>query len=444
MPNPARNIHIGVSDYYKNLCISAAIIGSTITISWLFVFMANGRWNIVALELILIMAAIPCWIIAARGEFSNGIMLAQLCCAIFVATFCLLFDVPNENAPRTTHVFFLCIAIVGYINYHRSPSRYQLALIALSVVGFVVFCGSNLALSFADPIPDGFRVTSSLFNAAIATGVLCGGVAAMHAQTTHSARIAHEFQAALWDEQFELFFQPQMDAARNILGAEALLRWKHPKRGYVPPAEFIPAAERAGFMPRLEKWVISDACRALSRWKEAPATRDLTLSINVTASQFAQPAFAQFIETTVSSHGLRPEQIKLELTENVLVTDFEAIIARMKTLRAAGFCISLDDFGTGYSSLSYLRQLPLNQIKIDRSFVRSVAESPRAAAIARGIVQLGQDLNLDMLAEGIETAEQLEIMASFGCASFQGYHLARPMPLDEFLTLVAEGRSTGS
>lgn len=180
---------------------------------------------------------------------------------------------------------------------------------------------------------------------------------------------ATELRSALSDSQFELFYRAQVRADGTLLGAEALLRWNHPKRGYIPPADFIALAQQTGFMPTIGAWVIAEACKTLARWQENPATQNLTLSINITADHFVDAGFSGQLLDAASSQGIKPQLLKLELTESVFLFDIEAAIAKMKLLDRSGFTISLDDFGTGYSSLSYLRQLPLKQIKIDRSFV---------------------------------------------------------------------------
>lgn len=418
-------------DYLFVLCKISSIFGLVISIAWIGVFVVTDHWKSALSLAILGIVVSSCWVIARNGRFSTGLMLTQLACLIFVTAFSLLFDISNAAAPRTTHVFLLVIALVGYINLQRESSWQQLSLIAACLLAFIVFTASPLKLSLMDPIPDTFHAARAWVNAVLATGFLCGGVAAMNAEFS-TARTARELGAALSGKQFELFYQAQVDSRGAVTGAEALLRWKHPKRGYVAPADFIPNAEKSGFMPRLGGWVVEEACRTLASWQASPVMRDMVLAINVSAAQFIMPDFVEVVRRTADSHGISPGMLKLELTESVFVSDVDEVIRKMRALREAGFAIALDDFGTGYSSLSYLRQLPLTQLKIDRSFVRGVTDNPRVAAVTRNIIQMGHDLHLEILAEGIETSEQWQVMRAYGCTSFQGFQFARPLPRPEF------------
>ena len=428
------------TDHLMAVCIYGSLLSLALSFLWLAAFLLAANWSAALAVVSLVVAAIPCWLIAHNGRFSLGIMLAQIVCGIFLFCFSLVFDVPSEAYPRTTHLYFLVIAIVGFINYRREPSRLQLPLIGLCLVAFIALSARHLAVPFAMPMSDDIRVVGTWFNAGCAIGMLCGCIVAMHLDFSRDAERAKELQKAVWKQQFHLVYQPQVDTRGRALGAEVLLRWTHPKRGEVPPSEFIPVAERAGLMPQLGGWVIAEACRTLATWRDDAIRQNLTLSVNVAADQFIQPDFYDALLQAVDKSGISPAMLKLELTETVFVHDVDAIVAKLRLLRSAGFAISLDDFGTGYSSLSYLRQLPLNQIKVDRSFVRSVAESRRAAALAKTIVQIGHDLGLDVLAEGIETEEQHAIMLAYGCTGFQGFHFGRPMSLPAFEAWLAEPR----
>ena len=235
-----------------------------------------------------------------------------------------------------------------------------------------------------------------------------------------------ELRRALKDRQFSLHFQPQFDRLGRIVGAEALLRWFHPERGMVSPADFIPVAERSGLILPIGRWVMANACEQLSAWQRDPATRGITLAVNVSARQFRHPDFVAEVEQVMRDYDTPPELLQIELTESLLLDDMEEAIGRMQRLRSLGVEFALDDFGTGYSSLSYLKRLPLSQLKIDRSFVRDVLTDPNDAAITRTIIALGRSLGLEVLAEGVETAEQHRFLMEQGCDVFQGYLLARP------------------
>ena len=210
------------------------------------------------------------------------------------------------------------------------------------------------------------------------------------------------------------------------------MRWTHPVRGSVPPARFIPIAEHTGFILELGLWVLQTACLKLANWRLNPATAALTMSVNVSARQFRHPQFVEQVLATLAWAGADPARLKLELTESMLVDNIEELVAKMAVLKKHGVNFSLDDFGTGYSSLSYLKRLPLDQLKIDQSFVRDVLVDAHDAAIARTIVALGQSMGLAVIAEGVETTGQRDFLAQNGCYLFQGYLYSQPLAPDLF------------
>jgi diguanylate cyclase (GGDEF)-like protein/PAS domain S-box-containing protein len=253
-------------------------------------------------------------------------------------------------------------------------------------------------------------------------------------QTVVSARVALEsdLRQSLQQHEFFLHYQRQADDRGHTLGAEALVRWRHPRRGVVSPALFIPLAEETGLIMPLGQWVLETACRQLAVWAAKPETAHLTVAVNVSPRQFGHPDFVQQVLEVLERTGARPHRLKLELTESLLVANVEATITKMTTLKEHGVGFSLDDFGTGYSSLSYLKRLPLDQLKIDQSFVRDVLIDANDAAIARTIVALGQTLGLEVMAEGVETVDQRDFLARNGCHAYQGYLFSQPMPAEEF------------
>ena len=252
-------------------------------------------------------------------------------------------------------------------------------------------------------------------------------------QTAVSARAALEadLRRGLQEDQFALYYQPQVDAG-GVTGAEALLRWQHPLRGFISPAEFIPVAEESGLILPLGRWVLETACHQLAAWAAQPATAHLNVAVNVSARQLRQGDFVEQVVKLLASSGANPCRLKLEITESMLLDNVEQIIVKMGALKALGVGFSLDDFGTGYSSLSYLKRLPLDQLKIDQSFVRDVLTDPNDAAIVRTIVALAQSLGLAVIAEGVETAPQRDFLAAHGCHAYQGYLVSPPLPLAQF------------
>jgi EAL domain-containing protein (putative c-di-GMP-specific phosphodiesterase class I) len=245
-----------------------------------------------------------------------------------------------------------------------------------------------------------------------------------------------DLRTALHLEQFFLVYQAQVDSGGQLVGAEALVRWRHPQRGIVSPAIFIPRAEENGLIVPLGLWVLREACRQLALWGEQGSATDfLTLAVNVSSSQFRQPDFVDQVIMTLEETGADPRRLKLELTESLLVDNVETVIEKMSALREIGVHFSLDDFGTGYSSLSYLKRLPLSQLKIDQCFVADLLVDPNDAAIVQTIIELGRSFGLAVIAEGVETVDQREYLAKSGCAAFQGYLYGKPGPAEALLLI---------
>jgi len=242
-----------------------------------------------------------------------------------------------------------------------------------------------------------------------------------------------ELRYGLQEGQFVLHYQPQVDGEGRVTGAEALVRWQHPSRGLVSPAEFIPLAEKTGLIEALGHWVLESVCAQLLAWRARAETADLTLAMNVSAREFRHPEFVARALAVIDRTGVDPQKLMLEFTESTLPDDLEETIAKMTAMKAHGERFSLDDFGTGYSSLSYLKHLPLDQLKIDQSFVRDVLIGPNDAAFAKTIIALGQNLGLAVIAEGVETVEQRDFLAHQGCCAFQGYLFGRPGPVELLL-----------
>ena len=248
-------------------------------------------------------------------------------------------------------------------------------------------------------------------------------------------RARAEVEAGLWEaleqQQFVLHYQPQIAADGTVVGAEALVRWLHPERGTVLPAEFIPLAEDSGLILRLGRWVLETACAQLAAWAADPQRAHLSIAVNVSAREFRHEDFVAEVLDVLARSGANPARLELELTESSLVIDVDKVAAKMDALKARGVGFALDDFGTGYSSLAYLKRLPLEQLKIDRSFVRDILIDPNDAAIARMIVVLAENLGLDVVAEGVESEEQRVFLAQQGCRTYQGNLFSRPLPVAE-------------
>jgi diguanylate cyclase (GGDEF)-like protein len=316
-----------------------------------------------------------------------------------------VLDLPSVSGERQTY------------GYHCSAS-----------IGVTVFCDDS---SSVDELYK--RADTAMYQAkAAGRNAVRFFDPTMQAEVSERAAVANELREAVLKGQFVLYFQPQVDAAGRVLGSEALLRWLHPTRGVVTPDRFIAVAETMGLIQPIGRWVIEAACAQLVAWSARPETSKLTLSVNVSAAQFRDQEFIDHALSVLETTGAPPHRLKLEITESLAMSNVEDVIEKMSRMRSVGVSFSLDDFGTGYSSLAYLRRLPIDQLKIDRSFVRDVLTDPNDAVIARTIIALANAMGLEVIAEGVETEAHRRFLASQGCHGYQGFLFARPMPIDRF------------
>lgn len=276
------------------------------------------------------------------------------------------------------------------------------------------------------------QVDFALFQAkAAGQNQMCFFDPVLQAEITALALLEEDLRHAVERKQLRLFYQPIVNQEQLVVGFEALIRWHHPERGMVSPSEFIPLAERTGLILSIGNWVLNEACIQLARWATLPDKAHLRISVNVSPPEFELLDFEQRVQNAIICNGAPADRLKLEVTESMLLGNLESIIPKMQALRKLGVRFSLDDFGTGYSSLRYLKQLPLNQLKIDQSFVRDLETDPNDAVIAKIIVQLAQSMGLEVVAEGVENQAQFEILRSYGCEYFQGYLFGRPTPFSD-------------
>ncbi|WDR06148.1 EAL domain-containing protein [Devosia rhodophyticola] len=431
MPNPTP-VHI--SQYSKRTAVayrygSLAIAG--IGLIWAVIFAAMGAWVGVAMEVAVFATGLVIYQLNLRGHNTFGILAGQAALIAIATTMGLFLDVPTATAPRVSHLYLLVVAALGYLNYQREKSRAQLALIGLCLMAFIVLASAPLT-SPQVVMPEMVRSAGTWINTTIATAMLAACIHAMQAEFVRKDKFGRDLMAGLWNNEFQLVYQPQVDLSHATIGAEALLRWNNPQRGSVSPMEFIPQAEKFGLMVAIGSWVLEKGCYTLAEWGKDRHFQHLRLSINVSASQLMHEDFEVLVGNTLVKTGADPQRLILELTESVLVTDMELVITKLNRLREMGITISLDDFGTGFSALSYLRRLPIQQIKIDRGFVQDAVRTPRSASLVGNVIRIGLDLDQDVLAEGVETTEQHALLAKLGCTQFQGYLYDKPMALPDF------------
>lgn len=413
---------------YQYASLTLVVIG----LGWAGVFSWLGWWNVVAVDALLIVIGLTSYLLIRSGQLNYGLLLSQAALILIAIVLSLVIDVPSADAPRVSHLYLLVIATLGYLNYRRQASRIQLALIAACLLAFIALASSPLTHAYIMPLPDSVRMVGGWVNTVTAVVMLCACVYAMQAEFSRVDTIGRDLMDALWNGEFTLVYQPQVDGRRATIGAEALLRWSSPQRGPVSPADFIPEAERSGLMVRIGGWVLEEACGTLAEWSRDPEFRHLTLSVNVSAKQLLDEDFEPLVRNVLASTGAPPHKLILELTESVLVTEMDVVVAKLNALHAIGITVALDDFGTGYSSLAYLRRLPVQQLKIDRGFVQDAVKSARNASLAENVIRIGRDLGQNVLAEGVETEQQHAVLSRAGCAQFQGYLYGRPMQLADF------------
>ncbi|QLF70528.1 EAL domain-containing protein [Peteryoungia desertarenae] len=414
---------------YGALSLAAVAMG----LIWGAIFYAAGLWPILpGLSLVIAAGLIGLLVIQRKHLHQNRLLMLQLGYLALIVYFCLYIDIPTPSAPRISHQFLLVLGIAGYIDYIRQKSLAQVLILLACGISFVLFVALQNPLSVESPIPDEIRAIGIWFNAITVVLLIAICIYVLRREFVRDGQILRDLQIAMRRDQLTLAFQPQVNAKGRLIGAEVLMRWTHPTRGPISPAIFIALAEEGDLMPELGRWVLRKACETLAAWQIDPDLKQLDLAINVSARQFVQPDFVAQVSGIVRASGASPKRIKLELTESVALSSLELVKSRMQSLADLGIRFSLDDFGTGYSSLNYLRNLPVQEIKIDRSFTNEAREGSRSGSLIRSIIQIGHDLELVVLAEGVETHSQFEYLKGLGCQEFQGFYFGAALSHDEF------------
>jgi EAL domain-containing protein (putative c-di-GMP-specific phosphodiesterase class I) len=433
------------SELHRRRVLVMLWIGSSLMVvmglGWGLYFASRGAWTIVLMDMVILGAGLTSGWLTHHKRTRRAFAVLVTSMFVIICGVSLLLDVPSLQAPRSTHHFLLVLAVASllFLRDERASMRYGVTGACLAA--FVMLSSSQLGVTTDYGLPDSMRIWGTWVNNLFSALGVYLLIHVMVSDIAEHSSLEIDLRKGLLREEFFLVYQPQVTARGQVTGAEALVRWRHPKLGLVPPDEFIPLAEQSGLILRLGAWVLGTACDQLVAWSRQPALQEMTLAVNVSVHQFRQPDFVQQVRSVLERSGVLAHQLKLELTESSLVHDMDDIIQKMAQLKALGVCFSLDDFGTGYSSLNYLKRLPLDQLKIDQSFVRDVLTDPNDAAIARMVIGLGESLHLSVIAEGVETRGQQAFLEQNGCHLFQGYLFSKPLTADAFAQFAHTARA---
>ncbi|RBA23090.1 EAL domain-containing protein (putative c-di-GMP-specific phosphodiesterase class I) [Herminiimonas fonticola] len=419
----------------RALLLSSLVLG-VISLFWGAYFVSNGNWTMFPINLISVIVAIGVTWITLRGHIRTASIIMFCYVYAVLCVFCVLLDVPTLEAPRSNHNYFLVIALFAWLVFKGDKPWLRHGMTLAGLLGFILFSSTTWGLHTAYALGNDVRVAGTWIHNIIATGLLWTLLWVMQANLSERSVMESDLRKAIRENQLVLYYQPQTGDDGRIVGAEALLRWQHPIKGMVSPADFIPLAEQTGLIMPVGHWVLGTACAQLMAWEKNPATAHLSLAVNVSALQFKQTDYVSQVISVLDRSNINPALLTLELTESMLVNDVNDIISKMNALKAKGVRLSLDDFGTGYSSLNYLKKLPLDQLKIDQSFVRDMLNDTHDVTIVRTVIELAHGMKLHVIAEGVETEEHRQFLADLGCHSFQGYLLSRPVPIADFEVVV--------
>lgn len=423
----------------RQALLEAMALGIEISVlPWLFYMLWIGQPLLSGFYALTMVLGALQWIAARRGRLHLSAALLCLCAWLAVTGIAIWIDRPTDTLPRTVPLFLMPLFLSQHFLLRGLSAwwRHGASLVTLGL--FATLCAlPDLA---SGPAPLGLQERKVGLWMALGTATLLGGwsarLQAADSRALHG--LALDLARAIASGGLNLHLQPQCDAQGRVLGAEALVRWQHPRLGPISPARFIPLAEAHELIVPLGEWVLRRAGQLAREWNGHPQLGQVPIAVNVSVDQLRDPAAFERLLDLVRGLGLPAGRLKFELTESVFAERADALQTLLQRCRDHGIGTSLDDFGTGYSSLSYLSRLPFDQLKIDQSFVRKLLDEERDRSIAQTIVQLGQQLGMDVIAEGVETADQLNLLRAMGCQRFQGYWFAKPMPAEAFAAWVTE------
>ena len=417
----------------RALLLSSLALGVN-SLLWGIYFVAQGDWDMWHINLTSLLIAVGTAWLTLRWQIRAASIIMFCFMYVVLGISCVFLDIPTLEAARSNHNYYLVMALIAWLVFKEDKPWLRHGMTVAGLLGFIVFASSTWGIPIFALGPD-VQVPGTWIDNIIVTGLLWALLWVMQANLSERSVMESDLRKAIPGNQLVLYYQPQTGDNGRIVGAEALLRWQHPLNGLLPPADFIPLAEQTELIMPVGHWVLGGACAQLMTWKKSPATAHLRLAVNVSALQFKQPDYVSQVISVLERSGIDPAFLTLELTESMLVNDVNDIIAKMNALKAKGVQLSLDDFGTGYSSLNYLKKLPLDEIKIDQSFVREMFTDKHGVNIVRTVVDLARGMKLHVVAEGVETEDHRQFLADLGCHSYQGYLLSRPVPIADFEAL---------
>lgn len=399
---------------------------------WAGLFITLGNWPMVFLDAVMVLGGLGSGILVWRKKAHAAAVVLFSTLFIVICVIASVFDISTPQAPRTTHLYLLPLGVAALMAFRTASPwlRHGIAVACLAGVAVLSVTYGSILPEYA--LPPHIRAPGAWVTSIAALTILYGMLHVMHHDAVMRTTMENDLRQALAQGQLELHYQPQHDLHGRVVGAEALIRWNHPQRGWIMPGQFIELAEQTGQILPIGQWVLRQACAQLGRWSEQTECQHLRMAVNISQLQFRQTDFVAQVLDAIDAQRIDPRRLELELTESMLAEDMPDIIAKMSAIRRRGVTFSLDDFGTGYSSLAYLKRMPLNQLKIDQSFVRDVLTDPSDASIVRTVISLGHELGLTVIAEGVETEDQRQFLLDSGCKLFQGYLFSPAMPIGAF------------
>lgn len=420
----------------RRMRMLASMVMVIMGLLWGLFFSSRGYWAIVVMDLTIILAGLAVFTLTLRNRAraANLILFSALILIVVAST--LLLDPPTLVAPRATHLYLLPVAVGALMAFRDEPLGLRYGISVFSLLLFVALAASNWRPTDLYALPDDVRLIGSWLQGLVAMTLFFVLLHILQTDTAERSELDRDLRAAVREQQFVLYYQPQLDDSGRVTGAELLIRWQHPQRGLLAPGEFIDHAEHTGLIIPIGQWVLEQTAARLRQWKDDPLFGDLTLAVNISQKQFGQASFVAEILGLIERHGIDAQHLELELTETLIVRDMEDLTRKMTALVEQGVRFSLDDFGTGFSSLSHLKRLPLSKLKIDRSFICDVLTDANSETIVRTVIALGQSMGMTVIAEGVETEAQRSFLADNGCLRYQGYLFGRPMPVADFCAFV--------